>query len=1034
MADSTSDLKNIPKFNGQNFQLWKFQIKTILVAHDLLDIVEGATVKPESTSTNANEAAIKAWVKSNAKAMFVISSSIEYSQLDYLINCTTASEMWTKLSNIHEQKSTSNKLALTTRFHEYKKAPGDTVSQHIAKIENLASQLKDIGQPVPEVMIMAKIISTLPSKYNAFISAWDSVPEADQSLDRLRERLLREETRMTSDDDVDRAFTATTSSARNIGHLHQSNNQEKRNRVCNHCKKPGQIAKYCFAKKRANKARKESASDGSQHTAAFIVAQRTGSSPKSKFEKFRERALRYDCDEKDVWFLDSGASRHICCRREWFSDFLPTRDDSVYLGDGSELKVKGQGNVAIKRCVNDVWMDGVIQDALYVPTMDKNLIATGVLTSNGYSVVLKNDNASIYSRENVLQACGTKLSNNLIQMHLIPASRYNRHEVNYASSIPIALWHERFGHVHREKLIKMINTDAVSGLSVKDKKEFFCENCALGKQHRDPFIKNAKIVDNIEPREQSKHDSDVEDFVDAPDKVLVYDPLSLANRAQSSNVQNDVDSPARNLRPRDTVRAPERYQANVIIYHEPKNYREALACTDADLWKRAIDEEMNALEKNDTWDVVDTPNDRTLIGYKWVFKVKNQTGDKPPRYKARLCAQGFTQEAGIDYQETFSPVVSELEETIYMKIPDGFTKVKPNSALKLNKALYGLKQSGRCWNQKFNVFVTSLGFVRSNADNVDTLNKIVKKLENAFPIVFSNLNYYVGMEIIQYKGGTFIKQELYINKILQRFRMEDSNAVKTPADPSVKLIKSTGSANLQVPYREAVGSLLFLALVSRPDIAYAVGVVSRYLDCYSDMHWTAVKRIFRYLKGTRDYGILISQSAVSSALVVFSDADYAADIDTRRSTSGYVCMMNDGCVAWSSKRQSIVSLSTTEAEFIAAAEAAKEVIWLRKLLGDLEHGCAEPTVINIDNQSSIKLTKDREFHRRSKHIDVRYHFICESVQNKTLLTKYVNTRDQYADIFTKALPYEKFNTLRCKMNIVSYECIEKSQAVGVLKP
>uniref|UniRef100_A0ABD2WII1 CCHC-type domain-containing protein n=1 Tax=Trichogramma kaykai TaxID=54128 RepID=A0ABD2WII1_9HYME len=118
---------------------------------------------------------------------------------------------------------------------------------------------------------------------------------------------------MTSDDDVDRAFTATTSSVRNIGHLHQANNQEKKYRVCNHCKKPRHIAKYCFEKKRANKARKESTSDGSQHTAAFIVAQRTGSSPKSKFEKFRELALRYDCDEKDVWFLDSGASRHICC-------------------------------------------------------------------------------------------------------------------------------------------------------------------------------------------------------------------------------------------------------------------------------------------------------------------------------------------------------------------------------------------------------------------------------------------------------------------------------------------------------------------------------------------------------------------------------------------------------------------------------------------------------------------------------------------------------------------------------------------------
>ncbi|CAB0028080.1 unnamed protein product [Trichogramma brassicae] len=155
--------------------------------------------------------------KKNAKAMFALSSSIDYSQLDYLVNCASANEMWKKLSNIHEQKSTSNKLALTTKFHEYRKSPNDSIAQHVAKIENIASQLKDIGQTVSDVMIMAKIISTLPSKYNAFISTWDSVPDTDQTMDKLRERLLREETRMSADDDIPRAFAATTIDAKNNG-------------------------------------------------------------------------------------------------------------------------------------------------------------------------------------------------------------------------------------------------------------------------------------------------------------------------------------------------------------------------------------------------------------------------------------------------------------------------------------------------------------------------------------------------------------------------------------------------------------------------------------------------------------------------------------------------------------------------------------------------------------------------------------------------------------------------------------------------
>jgi len=188
MADSVIDVKNVTKFDGQNFQLWKFQMKTIFVAHDLLDIVNGTEVKPEVTGQPQT-----AWIQKNAKAMMFMSAAMHYSQLEYLITCDSAAEMWKKLLSIHEQTSATSKLLLTTRFHEYRMKSGDSVSQHIAKVENMARQLKDVGETVSDVTIMAKILGSLPSKYNAFVTAWDSVEEANQTIFNLTQRLIKEE-------------------------------------------------------------------------------------------------------------------------------------------------------------------------------------------------------------------------------------------------------------------------------------------------------------------------------------------------------------------------------------------------------------------------------------------------------------------------------------------------------------------------------------------------------------------------------------------------------------------------------------------------------------------------------------------------------------------------------------------------------------------------------------------------------------------------------------------------------------------------
>ena len=377
----TSDLKSISKFNGQNFQLWKFQIRAALVAHDLLGIVEGRDLKPTQANpaTDENTTQIQAWTKKNAKDMFYLSSTMEYSQLEYLVTCLSAHEMWKKLSEIHEQKSASNKLAMTTKFHEHRMSPGDSIAQHFAKLENMANQLKDIGEAVSDIMIMAKIISTLPTKFNAFVSAWDSVPTESQNLTNLRERLLREQARMTSADDADKAFAAMSISKKGNGNHHRDDKKEReKSLTCNFCKRQGHIARYCYARKRAQK--KDKSLDGNSNArpngdepanfTAFIVSKNSNGIDlvNANIVDTQTHEFFRELNEKDCWLLDSGASRHMSWHmswhQEWFAELTPCNNEYVYLGDGRKLEIKGDGKIPIMRLVDNELFEGIIENVL----------------------------------------------------------------------------------------------------------------------------------------------------------------------------------------------------------------------------------------------------------------------------------------------------------------------------------------------------------------------------------------------------------------------------------------------------------------------------------------------------------------------------------------------------------------------------------------------------------------------------------------------------------------------------------------------
>ena len=287
-------------------------------------------------------------------------------------------------------------------------------------------------------------------------------------------------------------------------------------------------------------------------------------------------------------------------------------------------------------------------------------------------------------------------------------------------------------------------------------------------------------------------------------------------------------------------------------------------------------------------------------------------------------------------------------------------------------------------------------------------SEVIDLLRDKFEINISETECYAGLQISQGDDYIFIHQRNYLMRVMQRFDMEAVAPSNTPADPHVMLSSDISNDNCKHPFRELVGSLMFLAVVTRPDIAFAVSSVSRFLNCYSNAHWTAAKRILQYLKSTANAGLLYhgKECKVSA----FSDADFAGDQETRRSRTGAVLMMNGGPVFWNSSRQSIVTLSSCESEFVAATTAATAVKWCIMLAQELGIILEKPTLF-LDNQSAIKLIKNPEFHMRTKHIDVRYKYIRERHQEGLFDVEYVPSDKQLADAMTKPLARSAFRRL-----------------------
>jgi transposase InsO family protein len=493
-------------------------------------------------------------------------------------------------------------------------------------------------------------------------------------------------------------------------------------------------------------------------------------------------------------------------------------------------------------------------------------------------------------------------------------------------------------------------------------------------------------------------------------------------------------------------------------------------------WRQAMKEEISSIEENDTWKLVDLPPNHKPIGLKWVYKLKKNAEGVIVKHKARLVAKGYVQQAGIDFDEVFAPVArldsvrlllalaaqegwkvhhmdvksaflnGDLKEVVYVVQPPGYVKKgQEHKVYKLNKALYGLRQAPRAWNTKLDTTLKRLGFSQSPLEHglyargvdgnrllvgvyVDDLvviggcDRVIDSFKKQMMAEFrmsdlGPLSFYLGIEVHQDKGKITLSQSAYATRIVERAGLSGCNPSATPMDPRVKLSKDSTAALVDATeYRSLVGSLRYL-VNTRPDLAYSVGFVSRFMEKPTEEHMMAVKRIIRYVAGTLKLGCQYNRDA-RWQLVGYCDSDLAGDIDTSKSTSGAAFFLGSNLITWQSQKQKVVALSTCEAEYMAATVATCQGVWLARLLGDLRRKAVECVELKVDNQSALALMKNPVFHDRSKHIRTRYHFIRQSVEDGEIHPDHVSSEEQLADILTKALPKSRFEELRAKIGMV----------------
>ena len=597
----------------------------------------------------------------------------------------------------------------------------------------------------------------------------------------------------------------------------------------------------------------------------------------------------------------------------------------------------------------------------------------------------------------------------------------------------------------------------------------------------------------------------LDSFVDA-----VEDQPADEEFVPDGSSSNDSESQTHSSAPRRSARTPkprkqwwweadtdlDSQSANVAALiskaasDDPTSFSDAVSRTNGNEWKESMKVEYDSLIENKCWKRVPRPSGANVLRSKWVYKRKEEQtpdGNLGERLKSRVVAGGNSQIEGVDFSETYAPVVKltsirvilsivamlglllhqmdfvtaflngDLNETVHMEQPRGFEKGDPAKVVcLLLKSIYGLKQSPRQWYAKIDeFFIQDLGMERNPADEcvyvrrkggqiliialyVDDiliacssksiLDDMKQQLTARFKMKdLGESRIILGMDITRdYVNRTIsLSQSRYAQKVIDRFGMTSARGQNTPMDSSIDL--TVDSTPCTEPYREAIGSLMYLMVGSRPDLAYCVGTLSKHVQNPTAAHWDAVKRVIRYVIRTKELGLVFGGTDGSKTPLVYVDADWAGDSETRKSMSGYVAMMGGAAVAWGARQQEVVALSSAESEYISMCNGARKTVWLRRLVSGMKiiDGMGDPTTMLVDNTAAKALSNSSAVNRRNKHIDVRFHYTRQVIEDGILKPRYCPTEDMVADMLTKPLGRVKLQKFRKEAGLHETECAKR---------
>ncbi|KAI3450426.1 hypothetical protein Pfo_007091 [Paulownia fortunei] len=798
----------------------------------------------------------------------------------------------------------------------------------------------------------------------------------------------------------------------------------------------------------------------------------------------------------ESWYFDSGCSRHMTSNKKNLSNFQSIEKGCVTFGDGVSGQILGKGTLDVKglpRLKNVLLIEGLKTNLISISQLcDQNLfvhftkdlcqvvnntnccVMTGKRSSDN-CYLLEHQMTCFYVTHDETEIWHQKLG------HLNFKSLSKLYGITHEFSAPKTPQQNGVVEKKNRTLQKMAHGSGKTSYEIwKGKKPnlkyfyIFGAKCFIlndreylekfdAKSDKGVFIgystnNRAYCVFNMMTQAVMEFSNvvidDFSDFVEfsLEKKInnLTEDADSLLESSKSkehdvpsvvpdhiitsdgTDNSDKTDSPRRDL----PVRIKKDHPSDQVIgtltdkirtRQKPKlNYRDIV---------NAMQKKLCQFVRNDVWTLVPRPKDSNVIGIKWIFKNKTNEFGNITRNKARFVAQGYTQIKGIDFDETFVPVV-RLESVrlllaiaclmnfkLYQTLSE-WDPHHPNHVYKLKKALYGLKQAPRAWYERLTNFLVNKGYKRVGADKIlfircsnisliitriyvddivfgstskHNVDEFVKQMSEEFEMsMVGELNYFLGLQIKQLDDGIFISQSKYARNLVKKFGLKNTKHIRTPMGTNDRLSKDDVGTSL---YRSMIGSLLYLT-PSRPDICFSVGVCARYQCDPKESHLKASKQIIRYVNGTSEYDIWYSKDT-NSNLAGYCDDDWPGDVDDRKNTSG-------GCFF---SKQNCISLSTAESEYIACGNYCSQLLWMKQILAD--YGIVQ-TLVNVfcNNLSAINISKNAVQYSRTKHIDIRHYFIRELVDSGSVIINHVTIENQLADIFTKAIDAQRFTALR----------------------